>query len=178
MKTKVVVMLSLVCLVGLNGCTTVAKRTFKEAMGAEGKVLEVRGVSTATLRTYKAVKVGNVTNEIAPLCSQGQYLALRAALPEAFAELKEQFPGGQPEVSVDVAIQYVQRGGTLSSIVGPDQYLIGRVYLRGNEPEPVSELIVVAHSEAMRTGDKELAEAAAEGIAEYLEKKHKGKEQD
>ena len=163
-----------------GGCspTSIAKRGFKELKGASAKVFEVRPPRMADLQAYKSVRLGQAQNEIQQLCPPGMFSGMKTYVPAALTEIKDVFPGGEPALTVDVHIQYAQTGGGLKAALGSDQYLISRVFLRGQDTSPVGELVLVAHSEAMRTSELDMAKAAADGLADYLKSKLKKEEED
>jgi len=168
MKRALPVLAILILATGGCGASTIAKRGLKELKGASGKVLEVRPPRASELQLYKSVRLGQVTNEIHQLCPPGMVTGLKTYLPAALTEIKEVYPGGEPTLTLDLAIQYAQKGGGLSAVLGSDQYLISRVYLRGQDANPVGELILIAHSEAMSTSDGDMGKAAANKLAHYL----------
>ncbi|UCG32204.1 MAG: hypothetical protein JSU68_11115 [Phycisphaerales bacterium] len=170
MKRALVVLA--VLLMANTGCTTVLKRGYKEAKGASGKVREIKAPTQADLRTYRSVRAGTVTNEIGIVCNPGMLSGLKTYLPAEFAEMKDLFPGGDPALTVDVAIQYAQKGGGVKAAIGSDQYLISRVKIHGRDGSTVGDLILIGHSEAMRTSDEDLAKAAAHELATYLRDIH------
>ena len=167
-----------VLIVAGGGCspTSIAKRGFKELKGASAKVQEIRAPRAADLQMYKSVRLGQVTNEIHRLCPPGMFTGLKTYLPAALTEIKDVYPGGEPVLTLDLHIHYAQKGGGLKAAIGSDQYLISRVYLRGPDTNPVGELILIAHSEAMRTSEGDMAKAAATKLARYLKSKVKRKE--
>jgi hypothetical protein len=170
MKRALVVLA--VLLMANTGCTTVLKRGYKEAKGAGGKVREIKAPTQADLRTYKSIRAGTVTNEIGKVCNPGMLSGLKTYLPAELAKMKDLFPGGDPALTIDVAIHYAQKGGGVKAAIGSDQYLISRAKIRGQDGSTVGDLILIGHSEAMRTSDEDLAKAATEELAKYLRDIH------
>jgi hypothetical protein len=166
MKRALVVLA--VLLMANTGCTTILKRGYKEAKGAGGKVREIKAPTQAELRTYKSIRVGTIGNDIGQVCNPGMLTGLQTYIPAELAKMKDLFPGGQPTLTVDVAVQYAQKGGGIKAAIGSDQYLISRVKLLGTDDSTVGVLILIGHSEAMRTSDEDLAKAAAVELAKYL----------
>jgi hypothetical protein len=159
-----------VLILAAGGCnpTSIAKQGFKELKGASGKVLPIQRPTGSDLQTYKSVRLNQVTNEIGRLCPPTLLSALKVAIPQALSEIADEYPGGEPVLSIDIAVQYAQTGGGIGAALGKDQYLISRVYLRDPDTNPVGQLVLVAHSEAMRTTEQDLAVAAAKKLAHYL----------
>jgi len=168
MKRRFVAAVIIAIAAGNLGCMTLAKQGFKEMRGARGKTLEIHALNRETVAACRSVHVGEIVNEIGDWCPPDMVLGLQQSLPERLAELDEELGGGSPRLYVDLHIQYAQKGGGIRAVLGKDQYLVGRVYLRDDGGARVAELVTVAHSEAISTGDEDMGEAAAEAIADYV----------
>jgi len=147
------------------GCSpfSIAKQAGKELIGARGKTLPIRDAGKSTYASFHSVKLGQVTSDIGGLCPAKMTTALAAALRKELGQLGS----GSPSMTADFAVTYYETGGVISK----HSTVVTRAILKGEDGTPVSDLLVVAHSEAMHTGDEDMAKAIAKAFADHLKRK-------
>ncbi len=148
------------------GCSpfSVAKQAGKELIGAQGKVLPIHSAGRSTYASFNSITLGQVTSDIGRLCPARMTGELATAIRKQMAELKSRFPGGSPAATVDFAVTYYDSGGLISK----HATVVTRAKLTDEANKAVSDLLVVSTSEAMRTGDRELADAIGKAFAGHL----------
>ena len=154
-----------------GGCLTALKRGFHETVGATGAVVwTVPQPPASNFHACRSLAVGEVANSVGSVCPPAAVSAVRPALTKAFASLAQEYPGGEPSLTVDVTVQWYKTSEVLGTLVSPESWLIWLVKFRRSDGQILPDLVVVANSEAARTSEADLVEAAAKALAECLRK--------
>lgn len=155
-----------------TGCETALKRGFREAVGVKAATeWTARSAPSASqFRSIRGLAVGEVTNTVGDTCPPEAVASVRPAVIEAFAELAEDYPGGEPVLTAHVTIQWYKARGALGTLVSPESWFVWLVEFQRSDGATPPPLLVVAHSEAARTSDADLAKACADALAKSLRK--------
>lgn len=149
-----------------SGCTTVAKRAFKEAKGASSDFDIVPGTGASGYSQYAGVTIEQPRTELGGLVSTSFKSELVKALKEELTMGDDApFRGGSPTLTIEPHIMWFNKGG----LVFPDKHAIVLYYLKANGAE-VGRVQIATKSEAARTGDGALAESSAEELCKFFEK--------
>jgi hypothetical protein len=155
-----------VALLAGSGCTTVAKRTFKEMKGASSDFDIVPGTSVSGYSQYNSVDIKPPTSELGGLVSTSFSNDLVSHLRKELTQGDDApFRGGPPALTIEPHIMWFNKGGS----VFPDKHAIVLYYLKADGVE-VGRVQVATKSEASRTGDSALAESSAEELVKFFEK--------
>jgi hypothetical protein len=143
--------------------------------GAQAKVHVLRDTSVEAMRAYRSVELGEVTTDVAPICTFEEISEVRLSLRGQFSEEKfiRYFPGGEPKLQVNVVLRFFKEG----AIYGKEPRLdllvtfldaatrreVGRIYVEGISQSP------------LQTKTKHLAKADAQAIANLLRERKEGK---
>lgn len=161
-------MLALTAMVLLGnavGCTTIAKQAFEEARGADGEYFSEQLHPPAWLRPYRSVSFAPATAAIGRNLTPGDALAAydTAARDVAREEIAEDYPGGEPSLTVQTEFLICQKKGILGSAV-----CVARTQLI-SEGRTLSDGIVLVQSKSFRAGDSEaLGAETAKALVKYL----------
>ena len=171
-----------VLLLGVAGCNPMsaamsgAQMSVKVFKGAQAKMYPLEGLSVEALRPYRSVALGQVTTDVARICTPDVVSEVRLALAQELAsnELRRHFPGGDPRLVVNADVRFFKEGDLfgkeprLDLVVtfadGATGRQVGRVYVEGLSHSP------------LETKAKHLAEGDAEEIGDLLKDRKSGKE--
>jgi hypothetical protein len=176
-QMKRAALLGICCLIQpmvFGGCETMAKQGFKEFKGAGGEYVQVQDLQENSLSKFKDVKLVDVRNDIGKVCPNDLVTRMKAAFVKTKSEMQDQYPGGAPALHVDLTITYLQDSGGAGTLLGGLGFMIVRGKFKDDAGNLVSDALFVADSEAMRTGEGELADAIIQALGKYL-KEFKGK---
>jgi hypothetical protein len=154
-------MLSLVC---CSGCFTAAKRSLAEVEGASATLypIHVLPPGTATGAGQPKVRTAMADGSGAPEFRA----ALQQALVEKMSQLskagKIKFGGGAP-LNVKPTVRFYASKGA-SKLLGGMSFAVIRVEAIDSGGKVVGKADVLATTKALRTGTRDLANAAAEKI--------------
>jgi len=152
------------------GCTTLAKRGFREFKGAESQLIPITDLAAYELLQYSKVELGRIESDIGPVVPPTFIGALTAAFREKLPSLQGLRPDG-PTLRLDGRITFFQAGGTVGALLGKEKMCIVRVRFVSATGTPKGECLVVARSEAVRTGQEDLAREIAKRLTKYLQSK-------
>lgn len=160
----------LALLTSQTGCTTALKQAYYEVRGAKGDVVLVNNFETQKLLQYQAVEVEPVATTLTPrVCPPELKRAFNRYLGDLPGLISEHYPGGSPKLTGAGEIIYFQPKGLL----GP-AFFLTRMEFRNDAGEKVIDALVRVESKSFRDGDEEdIAEAGANGLAEFLLKPKK-----
>jgi hypothetical protein len=147
----------------------------KVFQGAQAKVHVLQDISVDAIRPYRSVEIGEVTTDIAPICTPREISEVRAAMREQFADPKfsQLFPGGEPRLLVDVVLRFFKEGTIFGKeprldllvtfLDGTSRHEVGRVYVEGISQSP------------LQTKARHLAKADAVAIRDFLRNRREGR---
>ncbi len=160
-----------VLLLAAGGCSplSVAKQGFTEVRGASGKIVPVREATAAYYQSVGKLEIGTVTNSIAPVCPSSMQALTVAALREQAAKAQEKLPGSTV-CTAEADITFYQPPGGVSALVGKGAILLGRAKLYDDKHELQADLLIGVFSEAVTTGEDQLAAAFGKTLAEHVSK--------
>jgi len=152
------------------GCSPfgLAKRGLAEIQGAQGKVFSLSEDDTAFYANMSGIRIGGVTNTIAPLCEPEMQQAVEKALGYFSEEASLGMSGSGGECTIAVDITFNAEPGGVVALIGKGALLIGRVAILDADSQQVADLIVMVSSEAVRTTSDEMAEEFAKTLIEYI----------
>ncbi len=174
-------MTATILLLGVSGCNPMsaamsgAQMSVKVFKGAQAKVYPLQGLSVEAIRPYRSVALGQVTTDVARICTPDVVSEVRLALAEELAsdELHHCFPGGEPRLVVNAAVRFFKEGDLFGKeprldlvVVFADRATgreVGQVYVEGLSHSP------------LETKAKHLAEADAEEVRDLLRDRKEGK---
>jgi hypothetical protein len=174
---KRVVVLGVLVLFSCSGCFTIAKRGLTEARGASGKIIPVKECSAPFYASLGGVKVREMTNGIAPVCSPGMFLKIKTAVLAKAGKVSQELTGGNPAV-LDVDVTFYKAPGGLLAVAGKSGLLIGRAIITDDAGQQHGDLLIAVASEAVRTSETEMAEAFGETLIGHLVKRTQGDGED
>lgn len=154
-----------VALLPLTGCMTLVKQAYYEIKGAQAKIVLNEDMTDRTLLNYKGVKFEPLKRAVGErIVPQTFVTAFDHATAETLADLKEEYPGGEPTLTVKTEVSYFQRKGFLSSALS-----LTRMHVLAGE-RLVVDAMVLAETKAFREGDGDeaLAEATVKAISKML----------
>ena len=170
-----------ILLLGVAGCNPMsaamsgAKMGVKVFTGAQAKVYPLQGLSVESVRPYRSVALGEVTTDVARICTAGVLSEVRLALAEELLsdKLRRHFPGGEPRLVVNVAVRFFKEGDVFGKeprldlvvtlVDGAARREVGKVYIEGISQSP------------LETEARHLAKADAEEIGDLLRDLKEGK---
>lgn len=154
-----------------SGCTTMAKRAFKEAKGAGSDVEPVPGSGGGSFAQFQGVTIDPPRTDLGGLVNSGFMTSLPTQLQKHLTqEADAPFKGSTPALSIEPEVRYFHRGG------GPFPTKIAVVlYWLKADGSDYGRVQVVTKSEATGTGDDDMANSNAKELASYLAKRKQGK---
>lgn len=155
-----------------SGCTTMAKRTFKEFKGSSSDADPVPGTGGGDFARFGSVTIGPPRTDLGSLVNAKFSSSLTNELRKFLSEDKDApFKGGGTALSIEPEIRYFHKGGGPF----PEKIAVVLYWLKADGAD-YGRVQVVTKSEASGTGDDDLAQSNAKGLAKYFEKhgkKHK-----
>jgi hypothetical protein len=153
-----------------SGCTTMAKRAFKEAKGAGSDCEPVPGTGGGSFAQFQGVTISPPRSELGGLVNTKFMTSLPTELRKSLVEgEKAQFKGSNPTLAIEPEVCYFHKGG------GPFPTKIAVVlYWLKADGADYGRVQIVTKSEATGTGDEDMAASNAKELASYLEKRKKG----
>lgn len=165
-STRVCVGFLLAALISsLTGCTTLIKQAYYEIHGAGAEIKLNEDMGDRTLLNYKSVRFmpleRAVGERIVPAAFVQSYDHTSA---EVIVDLKGDYPGGEPSLTVKSEVLYFQAKGMLSSALA-----LTRVRIFASEKQ-IIDAMVLAETKAFRegSGDESLAAATVNAIGKML----------
>jgi len=152
-------------LLPLTGCMTIVKQAYYEIKGAQAKIVLNEDMTDRTLLDYKGVKFESLKRSVGErIVPQTFVTAFDHATAETLVDLKEEYPGGEPALTVKTEVSYFQRKGFLSSPLS-----LTRLHVMAGERQ-IIDAMVLAETKAFREGDGDaaLAEATVKAISKML----------
>lgn len=171
MRTRNLLPLAMVGLICCSGCTTLAKRGFTEFRGAKGEVAVISDIPSHELLQYGSVQVEQIRSDVGHLVPPEFLGLLRSELQAELSTLYGLKAGGPPLQLRGQVIYYQSGGSGIGSLLGDEKMAIVHLWLLTPDGQEKAEFLAVANSEALRVGEKELADRVADGVQEYLAKK-------
>lgn len=165
------VLVSAVLLV-VTGCNPVdvATRGFKEVKGTGADIRPVQELPAAELAEHSGIRVGRVFSSVGDLVPPDFVTQVSSDLRTQLGGL--QSTGGRGEsLVVNGDITYYQTQGTASVLLGRTKMAIMHVTVVTASGAKVGDFLAIASSEALRTGDAEMAGSLARGVANYFRQK-------
>lgn len=155
----------------LTGCTTVARQAFHELRGAKADVLINLSEDPDAVAHCQGVRFQPVASTLSERLCPARVLRAYDAVARAEADrLLTEYPGGDPELTVESDVQFLQGKGLLSGAL-----MLTRVKMR-QDADVLVDALVVAESKAFREGSREdLTEATVEALGKWL-RQRKGAE--
>jgi len=151
-----------------NGCSTIAKKAYKEARGARSKLQVVPGTVRGDVGRFKGVRVAPTRTDIGALASAEFVETLPGALRSSLAEGEgAPLPGGSPVIEVVPQVQWYHHAGGLKGIIGSDSYAVV-LFLLCSEGDDVGKVQIVTKNAASRIGDREMADSMAKELAAWF----------
>jgi len=144
-----------------------AKRGWKELRGASGDVVAIRDCSTAFCRSVGTIEAGQVNNPIAPVCTSRMVSKLQTALGEESVEASGEL-GGSERAVVDVHVTYYNPPEGVLAVVGKSGLLIVRAQVSDGGGSQQGDLLVAVATEAVRSGETDMAKECAKTICKYI----------
>lgn len=168
-RNGVLLVLSAVSLVAA-GCSPVstAKRGLQEVRGAQAQISVIQPIPAADLATYSGVRVNQVVSGIGHLAPQSFVTALRAGLATELGKVEGFRATGSP-LLLNAEVTFYKMGSAADALMGKEKMVIMHVVVSRAEGAKVGQLLAVVSTEAMRTGEQEIADALAKGVADYFE---------
>jgi len=170
-----------ILLLGVAGCDPVgaavsgAQMGAKIFTGAQARVYPLQGLSVEAVHPYRSVALGQVTTDVARICTPDVVSEVRLALAEELASdrLRRHFPGGEPRLVVNASARFFKEGDLFGKeprldllvtfVDGADGREVGQVYIEGISQSP------------LETKAKHLAKADAEEVRDLLRDRKEGK---
>ncbi|UCG17220.1 MAG: hypothetical protein JSV19_04155 [Phycisphaerales bacterium] len=174
---KRVVVLGFFVLFSCSGCFTLAKRGLTEAQGASGKIIPVKECSASFYASLGGVKVRDMTNGIAPLCSPGMFMRIKTAVVGKASEVSQQLTGSDHAV-LDVDVTFYKEPGGVLAVAGKSGLLIGRAIVTDDAGQQRGDLLIAVASEAVRTSETEMAETFGETLIGHIVKRTQNQGED
>jgi hypothetical protein len=155
-----------------TGCTTFAKRTFKEMKGAGSEYEQVPGTAAGSFTRFASVTIAEPRSDAGSLVSSTFKTQLVSQLRKRLTgESDSPFrASGSPTLNIEPQIQWYHRGGGLF----PNKYAVVIFFLNGDGAD-LGRVQVVTESEASGTGDDDMASSMAKEMVNYFEKHGKKK---
>ena len=168
MTLKCSFILALALSVG-GGCSPIgmAKRGLTELKGASGKVVPVREARPAFYQSLGTLRIGSVSNTIAPVCPPRMHALVETALKGRAAATAEDLVGSRT-CTAEVEIIYHQPPGGVTALVGKGALLLGRARLLDEQQELQADLLIGVFSSAVRTTEDEMATTFAKTLTDHV----------
>lgn len=150
-----------------SGCTTMAKRTFKEFKGSSSDAEAVPGTGGGNFSRFASVTVAPPRTDNGGLVNSKFTSSLSNQLRKYLSEDKDApfKGGGSPALQIEPEIVYFNKGGSLF----PEKVAVVLYWFKA-EGGDYGRVQVATKSEASGTGDDDLAESNAKELAKYFEK--------
>jgi len=163
------VLVSVSCVLVCGGCSplSLARRGLTEFRGASGEVVPIRECSRGFCQSVGTIEPGGLTNSIAPVCPATMVSKLHASMVEEARQVSDRLSGSDRAL-VDVDVTYYHAPGGVMSVVGKAGLLIGRARVTDGDGTPQGDLLVTVSSEAVRTGQTEMADVLARTLCQYI----------
>jgi hypothetical protein len=150
--------------VSLSGCTTALKQAYYEFRGADAKLVPVQRTAAGALDPINSVRFLPPTSTTSPLVVTPTVLrTYETASQRAESLLNSHLPGGNPMLTIDSELIFLQEKGLLSS---------GMLLVRIKMTEGgrlVADGISQAETKSFRKGgEDDLAKVAAGAVAKYI----------
>lgn len=154
-----------------TGCNPidVATRGYKEVKGTEADIRVIRELPAAEMANYSGIEVGRVASSIGDLVPPEFVSQVNGDLRAQLEGLRNTGGHGPPLI-VNGNITYYQTQGAASVLLGKTKMSIMHVTATA-DGAIVADFLAIATSEALRTGDEEMAGMLARGVANYLKRK-------
>lgn len=154
------------------GCNPIdmATRGYKEVKGTGADIRIIQELPAADLAEHSGIQVGRVYSSVGDLVPPEFVTEVGSDLQSELAGLRNLGGRGEPLV-VNGEITYYQTQGTASVLLGKTKMAIMHVTAVTPSGRKVAEILAIATSEALRTGDSEMASSLARGVANYFKQK-------
>lgn len=149
----------------LTGCTTILKQAYYEISGAGAEIKLNEDMSDRTLLNFKGVKFMPLERAVSERIVPVTFVqAFDHTAAEILVDLKKDYPGGEPGLTVKSEVIYFQKKGLLSSALA-----LTRVRIFAADKQ-VIDAMVLAETRAFRegSGDESLAKATVSAVAKML----------
>ncbi len=151
---------------GCPGPLDIASRGFSELKGAQAQAQEISPLDAATIANH-GVELERVVSAVGPLVPPEFVIMVDSSLRKDLADLRHPAAGGAP-VRVHGQITYYQPAGSIAILRGKETVAVMHVTGRAPDGRTVADFQVVATTEALRSGDMDLAQALARGTVDYF----------
>ena len=176
MYTSLKLSIAALCISSLIGCSpaSVATTAFKQIRGASSEVREIPGTLAGDFRQFRGARIAPPRTDLGTLVSGTFKGTLPVALKKHLSREKDApFPGGSPEITIEPEIIWFKDAGVMEA-AGSYSYVATLFWLSA-DGKPLGRLEIVTKEAAARTGDKEKAESMAKKLAQWFQKRRKGK---
>lgn len=148
----------------LTGCMTAIKQAFHEAKGATGEVFTTSEVADGALERFQSIEFRPATTEVGPkITPPTLLLGFDNGAREVMTDLKPDYPGGAPTLTIDTTLLYFQSKGILSGAEA-----LARVKMFDGD-RIVVDSVVRSESDAFSAGGEDaLSSALARGVRKFL----------
>jgi hypothetical protein len=145
---------------------TAAKRTFSEVKGAGSDACAVPGCGSESFAQFGSITVAPARTDLGTMVNSKFMTSLPTELRKSLAEDKDApFKGGGPALSIEPEVRYFHKGGGPF----PEKIAVVLYWLKADGAD-YGRVQMVTRSEATGTGDDDLAQSSAKGLAKYFEK--------
>jgi hypothetical protein len=161
------VLLLIVLLLPLSGCTTALKQAYYEVRGAQSDILLITELREDALAPYRRLVLEPTTTTVGDrICPPRALRLYDEHLADAVQDLRSVYPGGEPGLRINSEIVYTQKKGLLSGALA-----LVRVRLRdtGDDHLVVDTLIRTESKSFREGGENALAESSVKALRRLLE---------
>lgn len=153
-----------VALATLTGCTTALKQAYYEVRGAQGELRFVEQPLPSQVRQFNSFQIEPAQTDLGrALCPLKLREAYRDAAATAVKSQDALWPGGDPTLTISGDIVYFQKKGILSA-----SQLITRVKFKSGN-DTFGDALLIVESKSFREGDEEgIADAGIDALMKYL----------
>ena len=171
---RVVCTAAALLMVTVSGCgiSSLAKRGIEEVKGASGDLVVIEQLDAATLAGASDILAGRIDNDAGPECPADFLVAFQRALQEELDDVKQELAVGTGSpLRVDGRVLYFRPRG-IEKLLGSTSLILARVEVsQSGSNRRAGRANVLASTEALRSESGELAEAMAEEVAGWIEKR-------
>lgn len=158
----------LVIILPTAGCSTIAKRAFKEARGAHSNLWVVPGTIHSDLSQYRDVEVAKAKNDLGGLVSPAFANALPKAIKSATTTGENPpFPGGNPVLRVEPQIQWYSDASGIKDVLGSTSFAVTLLWLKDGDRE-IGRVQIVTKNASSHDDEEDMAESMAREFAEWI----------
>jgi len=160
-------------LVGLSlclssGCSWIARKSYKESVGAQSECHVITIPPSGGMRGYGGYELAPVRSDLGGQVGGAFRSSLPISLRAALNNKKEPvFTGNGPKLTIEPCVTFFMMKGGLKQLIGMDSYAACVFFLREGKQE-VARVEIVSRSGANHTDQADLARDMAKTLAEFL----------